>query len=686
MTHYEILLWTCYFCFGKGDGGGLSPKLQDFIVRTIFAAYIQYAEFLPRSACKSCRAKAGREFNFLQHNYECKNSNQIVAENQSVQRTLLSLGSDGSDCMCFTCSKARGRKGKLPVSSPAPTPAPVPTPAPIQTPGPSDASAPTPGSSKAEMDQFLDALTPKTKGRFVAREIKRRQSEVGSNTVQVQQMGSPLTVSTGAIPKQPKKVSLDTLKNIQKDTGCSDRTLLTVRKHINLDQGKRTFEPGLEKMLSEGPKEMRQFFKKVPLTLEKSGVMVDRIYVYCKDLPGLLNYMRVKRNLTPQQIEQQFQTLEKISMDGGGGFFKICLNMVRIEGAPESPASSPFSPVSPPAKKHFTFETEFEKAQTKDNGVKQLLIIGIVSDISETYDNMQKLLSFLDFQSMSDTIRYAVDLKLANILLGLGGHTSSYPCHICTWKYEMPRKGARQASVATQNPQLRTLGMQRQLATDFEAAKAANPKAHPKDFFSTSRHPLMNDPDNVMTMELVPPGELHLMTGVCNNTIAAMDNCWVPKDSVYDWLKSRGLNPGQFGLVGNDCRDLLNIHLPSLRVAAPDSCEKLIDVLDALKGVKNSMFGKKLLPWYESAAETFKKAFRESGLNEYTKAHIVNDHLVEFCKEEQVGLGVFTEQAGESVHHAFSKEFERFKVSKNNPRFGEQLESAVLKFNWRNLD
>jgi len=362
--------------------------------------------------------------------------------------------------------------------------------------------------------------------------------------------------------------------------------------------------------------------------------------------------------------------------------------MVRVEGAPESPGSSPFSPFSPPAKKHFTFETEFEKAQTRDNGVKQLLIIAIVSDISETYYNMQKLLNLLDFQSISDSIRYAVDLKLANILLGLGGHTSTYPCHICTWKYEKPRKNTRQrqASVATETPQLRTLGLQRQLATDFEAAKLKNPKAEPKDFFSTSRHPLMNDPDEIMTMELVPPGELHLMTGVCNNTIAVIDKHWVPEGSVYDWLRVKGLSPGQFGLVGNGCRDLLNLHLSTFRLAAPDSCEKFIDVLAAFKDLKDAMFGKKLYPWYKSSVATFKKAFQNSGMSEYTKAHIVIDHLVEFCEEEQVGLGIFCEQASESVHAAFAKEFERFKVSINNPRFGKQLKAAVVKFNWKNVE
>ena len=159
----------------------------------------------------------------------------------------------------------------------------------------------------------------------------------------------------------------------------------------------------------------------------------------------------------------------------------------------------------------------------------------------------------------------------------------------------------------------------------------------------------------------------------------------MPKDSVYDWLKSRGLNPGQFGLVGNSCRDLLNLHLASLRVDAPESCSRFVDVLAALKDVKDSMFGKKLYPWYKSSVENFKKSFRDSGMNEFTKAHIVIDHLVEFCEEEQVGLGIFCEQAGESAHHAFAKEFERFKVSSNNPRFGEQLKLAVLKFNWKNV-
>ena len=108
---------------------------------------------------------------------------------------------------------------------------------------------------------------------------------------------------------------------------------------------------------------------------------------------------------------------------------------------------------------------------------KKLLLLACVPGIIENYHNIQKLLSHIDFSVFADKIRYAMDLKMANILTGQQGHSSTFPCHHCTWKH--PQKGNDFIAKTGYQPQkyLRTLGNQKLLATAFSNATGAN-KVH----------------------------------------------------------------------------------------------------------------------------------------------------------------------------------------------------------------
>jgi hypothetical protein len=57
-----------------------------------------------------------------------------------------------------------------------------------------------------------------------------------------------------------------------------------------------------------------------------------------------------------------------------------------------------------------------EAGAYKNDGVKRILVLAIVKDIPETYDNVLLLLNELDI----DCVSYAIssDLKLINIILG----------------------------------------------------------------------------------------------------------------------------------------------------------------------------------------------------------------------------------------------------------------------------
>ena len=61
--------------------------------------------------------------------------------------------------------------------------------------------------------------------------------------------------------------------------------------------------------------------------------------------------------------------------------------------------------------------------------VKKVVILG-AADVKETYNNVKILFNAVNINSIK--VQLAVDLKMANIVLGLQNHKSVHSCYICT--------------------------------------------------------------------------------------------------------------------------------------------------------------------------------------------------------------------------------------------------------------
>ena len=77
-------------------------------------------------------------------------------------------------------------------------------------------------------------------------------------------------------------------------------------------------------------------------------------------------------------------------------------------------------------------------------------------------------------------------------------------------------------------------------------------------------------------------------------------------------------------------------------------------------------YGFELAPDYQSKIRKFSRAYLDLRINVTPKVHAVMHHISEFCEKTGRGLGPWSEQASESIHHDFKQTWQRFKINKTD--------------------
>ena len=145
--------------------------------------------------------------------------------------------------------------------------------------------------------------------------------------------------------------------------------------------------------------------------------------VVCTDLPGLISKI-----IETREIEEN-KSLIKISIDGGGGFLKVCLSIFDIDNPNQNTSSSSMS------------------KRLRDSGVKRVFAIGIVPEVSEYYVNVKRLWISIAIQALQKKYTVATDLKLCYIILGMMSHSSCHPCAWCDVAKENLCKKSKQRTI-----------------------------------------------------------------------------------------------------------------------------------------------------------------------------------------------------------------------------------------------
>ena len=191
--------------------------------------------------------------------------------------------------------------------------------------------------------------------------------------------------------------------------------------------------------------------------------------------------------------------------------------------------------------------------------------------------------------------------------------------------------------------------------------------------------------DETPVLHIVPPPELHLMMGPVNHLYNEMNKFWPQSE---DWLKLCFVKKSDYhggAFEGNDCRKLLK-NTDSLREICPKEHKRYFDTLSYFNDVVSSCYGFELHPSYKSNISNFKREFLKLNISVTPKVHAVFHHVEEFCMLKGMGLGPWSEQTSESLHHELTKCWEKYLVKDtDHPLYGAKLLQAVQMFTSLNL-
>ena len=432
--------------------------------------------------------------------------------------------------------------------------------------------------------------------------------------------GPPLVISTAPSAKKQKIVTHSDLNKLARQLNLSDTKTRENAKAIRTLFGRNVIEKGYNKSLPEKSKVMECMVEEHKLEFihkrskkDKSEnpelepvIKIQKTLVAVKNIGDLIQHIQKERGIAHED------KMVKIGMDTGGDFVKVTLNVIDVPkyyGEEEKRRASYGDGISP--------------KQNKDTSVKKLLILAIVSKVQENHENVSQILQALDMSSLQK-FKIAADQKLINILCGLQGHSSTYPCPWCIGK-----------SPWTEKASLRTVGMLKNDSRKFKESGSNLKNA--KQFFNVVNTPLIIGEDDDLVIDLIPPPELHLLLRPFNYIWNNLSDKWkelveVGSDPAMDFAKKMNLvrsayHGGDF--EGNQCKGFLKC-LDKLKVILPPALSPFLYCLEKFSLLVSGCYGKKLSPSYKDIIQDFSSSFGALGISETPSIHAVKVHIQDF--------------------------------------------------------
>ena len=419
-SHDDSLKCVCLLCFKKAKSPFvLNQKYYDLIDTFVVSGLDKNDNRLPQVICSTCKrvlaANCRGDFSRKINDFDYSKLPQIKPSTRL---------SEGGDCICFVCQIARTNSLKTAVKDPEDS---------LQT--KSSASVSTlcdiclseigrgkrhlcnDTQRRNNLIELLEKSKQKTSEQVVSSTLKKKSSADGSDNIILSQFGRPLRCVLNPMNHFTPQLKLDQILSIHHNLNLSSNVTLSLAKELRYGFRKRyIIEPKLKQSLIHSNTTVDDNFESAPKIFCSKDGDVEETVIFCCDIKCLVEKCIKKRDLVFSKLRF------KIGVDGGGGFLKICMNIISEDDEDQ-----------PVVKKRRLFKDGPEGEAFKDASVKKLLILALVPDVQENYANVATLWNLLHLEPLDEygDVKVAADLKLCNIMLGLQNHASLHPCSWC---------------------------------------------------------------------------------------------------------------------------------------------------------------------------------------------------------------------------------------------------------------
>lgn len=333
-----------------------------------------------------------------------------------------------------------------------------------------------------------------------------------------------------------------------------------------------------------------------------------------------------------------------------------------------------------------------------DASVKRTFIMALMNNASESYESLFLMFQSLDLAGVKALLPHAnfvfpVDMKLANIVLGLGPVGCAFPYAYSLWspfkKHSQPGVRRTIASIVRDDAGRRS-AME---ATNLE--RKENVSQVYQRFHSVYHRP-MPFVELFVTehiSDFIVPAQLHILIGIAKDLFDGLHI--LEKDIAALWLSRLGVRHderhGRTGFVGNDCRKIAaganvldTLMSTSFSGDRTDAVAAIVTALRCFDDVINATFSVHLRDDWAAAIAKFGAAHAVlakvlSAAKPY-QAHRSEERVTPKmrCLLEEVPLWIarhgtsllqVSEQSFESLHHFYIMFAARFKI----PRSGHDV-------------
>ena len=686
-NHCQCRSDVCLMCDAKAKSMvDISPAMADKVRVHFFPDFDLNNQKLSKALCSRDR----NLLNKVASGKVPKEKLPVFVDHSAEFADLPEDLNDLTDCQCHLCCKAKwnaGTPGKRPPSFPMgrpPSPSSSPSPAKEESlcffchaviaPGKPHSCNKT--GFRKNLEELLDD-DPDFQEQIAAKVIRRKVAEA-SSSASSSSASSSIELKTGGgktmkvpIPKASTSkarfpdetpIPAEEFQKLLTAAGASNNQGKVIAEALRNWKGRKFFTPEMAKQISQLDKTLEDFYKVKDVLVDSSRKDEDldengkvlRPLFYCDDVPGLIQYVMQKRGYPADT-----QYFVKIGMDKGGCFLKFCLNIEKKWDAFSSPRHK---------RRRANYKDGLFAKKFKSSGVKKLLPLAFIQDTTESFDNLELIVKLLDLNSLEYCP--AMDLKLGLTFLGLGTAASSFPCPYCN----LHKKDFSDPLHVCSGGVLRDFGSIERNAHGYQEAAAAHKGAQKLSSkeFESAEHSSIFDPEDVSSDSLVvhhvPPFPLHLWLGL-GNLLAKKVMDKISTSSRDAWLKPLGLvmsamHGGQFN--GNMLTGVLGSTDRLRTLLSPkefDSCCNLLEAMDQLESVRAACFSATFLDVdFKDKIKELATLWLKIGLPVTPKAHILFVHVAQFLDFQNEnsdgpprGLGYWSEQASESVHHDFQK-------------------------------